>query len=157
MCCACGASHSNQCTDTNMRLSFEMTIHYNHCNYYQSNFPIWSSYRHEVQMKVPTSTNTDTKYFMLLYLCSYGHHKSSINHFLPYILLLATTYEHRLLLVADEYINHGWQYNFAPIFIGCSNSVTLSTETLCMGHEKTTDDRYKRHGETHNIWDWCWP
>jgi hypothetical protein len=85
--CVCGAPQSNPCIITNMKLSFEIIIHYNHCNNYQSNFPIWSSYRHDVQMKVPTSINRDTKYFMLLYFMSLRtpriiHHPSLTTHFL---------------------------------------------------------------------------
>lgn len=59
---------SNQGTNTHKRFSSKIIQYYNHCNYYQSNFPIWSSYRHNVQTKVPTNIITDTKYFMLPYL-----------------------------------------------------------------------------------------
>jgi len=39
-CDVCGAPHSNQCINTNTRLRSDIIIYYNHCNTYQSNFPI---------------------------------------------------------------------------------------------------------------------
>lgn len=95
ICCVCGAPHSYQCINTNMRLSFENIINTAiiTSQTFQSDLHIDMMYKWrcpQVQIRIQNTS-------CYCILCSYEHRKSPIIYFLPHILqLLSTTYADHL-------------------------------------------------------------